>query len=396
MSQLGENANASIYEVLLLGGGLGPSDIPTDMPGHVEDGLDENGTPRVQVLQRGQLPQFFLESIKLIVEYIESVGAADLLAHRQFPGQLRGPLAIPMLQEILDSEDGPFFDHLGEQYARIKQMRVNRVKQFYPPIRTLHYTGKSHKNEVLVFHTEQILRSGTDFNVTVDRGSLLPELGALRHARVREDLESPISIIYTNKRTGRIDPSKIAMALKYTDKGEIDREAEYRKLAQHLIAQLWASASIDPSAPYPFWDHNAMMDEYESAMATTEWLEASPQIKQGFLTLYDKHRAFLDAIQAAQAQSVQSQMMQSAIAQATQQTAAKVAAETVDAALSQIREQGMMATTNPPVQTIQAELAANRGPQSNLVGGPPPPRPALPPGRARVPVETKVRQAIGR
>jgi hypothetical protein len=399
MSQLGESANSQIYEVLLLGGELGKEDVPSDMPGIVEDGLDEQGQPRVSVLQRGQLPVFFLDSIKMIVEYIESIGSADLLSHRQFPGQLRGPLAIPMLQEILDSEDGPFFDHMGEQLARVKQMRVNRVKQFYPPIRTLHYTGRNMKNEVLVFHTESVLRAGTDFNVTVDRGSLLPELSALRHARVREDLESPIGIIYTNRRTGRIDPSKIAMALKYTDRAEEDREAEWRKLAQHIIAELWAGKGAHPDEPYPFWDHNAMMDEYESAMATTEWREASLEIKQGFLTLYDKHRQFLDQIQSAQQQSMQSTMMQSAVAQATQQTAAKVAAETVEASITQIREQADMARAMPPAQSVEAELNANARnpmgqPQSRLGPGQAtrPPTRGLPPG----PNEFNLQQLMGR
>ena len=126
-----------------------------------------------------------------------------------------------MLQEILDSEDGPLFSHLGEQIALVKQQRLNRVKQFYPPIRTLHYTGKNQKNEVLVFHTEAIMRSGTDFNVTVDLASLVPELAALRVARVREDLQSPAAIIYTNRRTGRIDPSKIALAYRVHRHGDL-------------------------------------------------------------------------------------------------------------------------------------------------------------------------------
>jgi hypothetical protein len=221
------------------------------------------------------------------------------------------------------------------------------------------------KNEVLVFHADAILRSGTDFTITVDPSSLLPELSALRHARVREDLESPISIIYTNRRTGRIDPSKIAVALKYTDRAEVDRDAACRKLAQHLIAQLWAGEQLDPAIPYAFWDHNAMMDEYEASMQTTEWLEASPQIRQGFLALYEKHRAFLDQIQAAQAQATTSQQMRSAIAQTTQQVAARVAAETIDESLAQIRESLSMAHTQPQPQPVpggrpvQAEMAVN-------------------------------------
>lgn len=382
MSQLGESANAAIYETLLLGSELSASDIPSDLPGVVEDGVSDDGSPRVQVMQRGELPQFFLESIKLISEYIENIGSADLNQSRQFPGQLRGPLAIPMLQELLDSEDGPFFDHMGESLGRIHQMRLNRVKQFYPPIRTLHYTGKQRKDAVLVFHTDDILRSGTDYSITVDRSSLLPELSALRHARVQEDLQGPMSILYTSQRTGRLDPSKIAQALKYTDRDDLDRETKYRKLAQHLIKKLWATEPLPQGCPYPFWDHNAMMDEYEATMATTEWLEATPPIQQAFLQLYDAHRAFLDQIQQAQAQSANAAAMQSAVAQATQQTAAKVAAETVETSIQQIREQVQMANRQPPGQTIQADMAQARAnpqqpPQQNRLA-PGPQRPALP------------------
>lgn len=395
MSQLGESANASIYEILLLGGELTAADIPTDMAGVVPDGLSEDGQPRVQVMQRGALPQFFLESIKLIVEFIENVGSSDLTQSRQFPGQLRGPLAIPMLQDILDSEDGPFYEHMGEQLAAIKQLRLQRVKEYYPPIRTLHYnTGK--KDEVLVFHKDDILETGVDYTVTVDRSTLVPEISALRRARVREDLESPISIIYTNRRTGRIDPSKIAMALKYTDKAELDREVQWRKLAQNLIKKLWAGTPLDERMPYAFWDHNAVMDELEATFATTEWNEASPSIQDGFLSLYEKCRQFLDQIQQAQAQSAQAGMMQSAVAQATQQTAAKVAAETVEASLAQIKEQVSMATANPPAGSVQAQLAAQSGQQSRLANTGQRSQPPQNLVKAPSPTALNIQQLLGR
>ena len=130
MSQLGEAANAQIYEMLLLGGDLKRTDIPTDYHGSIPGGLDENGNALVKVMQRGQLPSFFNDSIRLSVEFIETIGSADLLANRKFPGQMRGPLSIPMFQEIMDSEDGPVYTHLGEQLAEIHQMRLNRVKTF--------------------------------------------------------------------------------------------------------------------------------------------------------------------------------------------------------------------------------------------------------------------------
>lgn len=392
VSQLGEASNAQLYEILLLGGNLTRDDIPTDMPGVIEGGLDENGQPQVTAMARGALPQFFMESLKFIVEMLESMGSSDLAQQRQFPGQLRGPLAIPMLQELLDSEDGPFFEHMGEALASIKQLRLKRVKDYYPPIRTLHY-NKGMKNEVLVFHKDDILESGVDFTVSIDRASLVPEISALRRARVREDLESPISIIYTNRRTGRIDPSLIAKALKYNDREQLDREMQWRKLAIHFVGKLWAGQPV-PQAE-PFWDHNAVMDELEAAMAKPEWYDASPQTQQAFRAMYDQCRQFLDQIQQAQATSMQSQMIQQATAQATQQAAAKAASEAVDMAMSQLRESFEMSRAQPPINTIEAELAGNRGPQSQLN---PQPGRALPPAGLRAPGPTTmtIQQLLGR
>jgi len=379
MSQMGESANATIHEVLLLGGELGPDDIPSDIPGFVENGMDEQGQPRVQPMQRSPLPHWFLEATMAVQEWLDKVGGSDLTSHKVMPGQIRGPLALPLLQELMDSEDGPVFSHLGEQLALTHQQRVNRVKQFYPPIRTLHYTDRNQKDEVLVFHTEDILRAGTDFTITVDQSSLVPELSALRRARVLEDLNSPLAILYTNRRTGKLDSSKIAARLKYGDEDAEDREAQYRKLAQHLIARLWQGQDLPPEIPYAFWDHNAMLDEYESQMATTAWLEASGQVKQAFIGQYEKHRNFLAAIQQAQMDSVQAQMMQGAIAQATQQAAAKAAAVATDAALGQVEAQKQMAQAAPPAQRMlqgprpMAPLPGGGGPVST-----PPPAPLVP------------------
>lgn len=393
-SQLGEAANAQIYETLLLGGSLTRDDIPTDLPGVVEGALAEDGSPLVRPMQRGELPQFFMESLKFVVETLESLGSSDLAQQRQFPGQLRGPLAIPMLQELLDSEDGPFFEHMGEAVALIKQMRLKRVKDFYPPIRTLHY-NKGMKNEVLVFHKDDVLESGIDYTVSIDRSTLVPEISALRRARVREDLESPISIIYTNRRTGRIDPSLIAKALKYNDKDQLDREMQWRKLAIHFIGKLWAAQTVPPAQP--FWDHNAIMDELEAAMSRPEWYDASPETQQAFLALYDECRQFLDQIQEAQGASMQSSMIQQATAQATQQAAAKAAAEAVDMAMQEIRASVTQTQAQPPINTIAAELQANAGgSQARLNGAPGRPQP--PPNLVRAPGPTAmgVQKLLGR
>ena len=85
---------------------------------------------------------------------------------------------------------------LGQRLGKVKEMRINRVKQYYPPFRTLHYTDNSMKDEVFIFQTSDILRSGTDYSITVERGSLITRASrALREARIREHLQSPLECV---------------------------------------------------------------------------------------------------------------------------------------------------------------------------------------------------------
>lgn len=362
-SQLGEAANAQIYEMLLLGGDLTAKDIPTDFPGVVKGGMSDEGAPLVHVVPRGTLPSFFPESIKLSMETLDMMGGSDLLSQRKFPGQLRGSLTLPMLQEIIDSEDGPRFAHLAEQFALEKMMRVNRVKQFYPPIRTLNYTGEDLRNEVLEFHADDMLRAGVDFTVTVDPGSVTPELSAMREARVRERMQWAPGL-YTNEDTGQVDWSKVASDLKYNDRQREGLEARGRKLARQLIQ--WARRGklttqlgpVDqktgkpqvllmddtgkPFIVYPFWPHSPMMDEYKLVMLTTEFVEASPLFKRVLLTLYDRGREVLSQLQQARQSSVNDKMVQGAMAQASQQAAAKAASVAAEAAIVQVMEQNNM------------------------------------------------------
>lgn len=387
MSQMGEAANAQIYEMLLLGGGLSAKDIPTDFPGVVRGGISEDGRKLVDVVPRGNLPSFFPDSIRMSMEFLDMLGSADLMSQRKFPGQLRGPLAIPLLQEIMDSEDGPRYSHLAEQFGLEKLMRVNRVKDFYPPVRTLQYLGANNRNEVLEFHNDETLRAGVDFTVTVDPGTIVPESSAMREAKVRERMQWAPGL-YTNKRTGQLDWTKVARDLKYTDRERESLEGQARKLARKFIqrarnGQLVAQQAPQPAMPaappqgemvgggplqqtpmpqsqqpgppkvqifdiqrgaplvvLPFWDHDAMMDEYEAEMTTDEWNDADPSYQAVLLGLHDMHRAILASLQQAQANSVNSQMQQNAVAQATQQAAAQVASTTVDAVAEQIFEQG--------------------------------------------------------
>lgn len=334
MSQLGEQSNASVYANLLLGGALKASDIPSDFPGVIEGGLAENGQPLVARAMPPEFPSWFMASIELAIKlFNDTAGGADLMEDNKFPGQLRGPMAVPMLQEIMDTQWGPLFAHLGERLARVKQMRLNRVKQFYPPVRTMHYTSKDQKDEVLTFHTEKILRGGTNFSITVERGALLPELRALRESRVSERLAGPLAILYMDERTGRLDKSKIAADLQFGDTGREARESKYRKLAQELIKMMWEGQPVPPVQP--FYDHTVMLDELEDAMATTEYLKASMQTQQAFAQRWQEHSQFLAQEAQRQQQAQQSQQIHTAVAQATQQAAAQAAAMAIEEAHTQ-------------------------------------------------------------
>lgn len=347
LSQLGEHTNASIYDKILVGGTVSAKDITPDSPQVIEHAISETGTPLVVRLGPSSLPTFFLDGIDLDIKLFQQIaGGSDLFQENSFPGQLRGPMAVPMLQELLDSQWGPLYQHLGQRMAKVKQMRLNRVKKFYPPLRTLHYTDNTERDEVLEFHKGDILESGTNFNITVERGSLVPEFRALREARIRERLQSPLGILYTDDRTGRLDKSKIADDLQYGDFGREGKESQSRKFARQLIDKMWKAQPVP--APLQFWDHEPMLEELESAMMTTEFLSASPEVQKIFIDRWNMHAQFLQQRAEMQQQSMMSQGIQSAVAQATQQAAAMAASEAVHSTQMQVQAQKTNMTQAQP------------------------------------------------
>jgi hypothetical protein len=363
MSQLGEQSNAAIYSSILLGPGMTESDIPADFPGVVRNGLNEDGAPMVGRTAPPEIPAWFLQSIEIAVKmFNDAAGGADLMEESKFPGQLRGPMAVPMLQEILDTQWGPLFQHLGERLARIKQMRLNRVKQFYPPSRTMHYTDRTQKDEVLTFHTDKILRSGTNFSITVERGSLLPELRALRESRVSERLRGPLAILYMDERTGRLDKGKIAADLQFGDTGREGRESKYRKLAQEVVKMLWEGQT--PPPVLPFYDHKSMLDELEDSMATTEFMKASPPIQKLFSDRWQQHSMFLAQEAQRQQMAMQSGMIHSAVAQATQQAAAMAASDAVNQAQEQVHAQNQQPTNEYVARAEQSTHGPDKARQA--------------------------------
>ena len=360
VSQLGEQSNASLYSNLLLGGGLKPSDVPADKPGAVENGIGESGNPNVLRMAPPEIPQWFMETIDFVMRIFNDIaGGEDLMDEHRFPGQLRGPMAVPLLQEIMDTEWGPFFKHFAERAARVRQMRLNRVKQHYPPVRTLNYASRTQQDEVLEFHAEEILRGDYNMSVTIQPGTILPELRALREARVRERLQSPLALLYMDDRTGRPDKSKIAADLQFGDAGREAKEATYRKLAIQINKMLWDGKPVPPVQP--FYDHAAMMDELEADMATTEFLRSHPQIQQGFVQRWTQHKEFLVAEAEARQRSIQSGMIQDAVAQATQQAAAKAAADAVTSTQQQVGIQNDMQQRGQTERLVRAAQGSAPG-----------------------------------
>lgn len=370
LSQLGEQANASIYDKILLGGSLGVKDLAPDRPQAIEKAITETGAPLIQRLNGPQLPGWFLDSVNLTVKMFQQIaGGNDLFAENSFPGQMRGPMAIPMLQEILDSEWGPLYKHLGKRMAKVKQMRMNRVKQFYEPIRTLHYTDHNDRDEVMVFHTDQVLKSGTNFNITIEQGGLAPELRAQKEDRVMQRLSGPLSILYTDDRTGKVDKSKVAQDLGMSDFGREDKESQSRTFAQQIIEKLWVAQDVPPVMQ--FWDHEPMLDELESEMMTTEFLSASQPVQQLFIDRWNQHSAFLNQRAQMQMESIQSHVIQGAVAQAVQSAAAQTVSETIQASKGQIAAQ---------IQQTPPNLASQLHSQAQFpTAGRPAPGPTQPP-----------------
>jgi hypothetical protein len=99
-----------------------------------------------------------------------------------------------------------------------------------------------------------------------------------------------------------------------------------------------------------------MLDELEDAMATTEFLKASPTVQQLFADRWQQHSIFLQQEAMMQQQAMQSGMIQNAVAQATQQAAATAAAQAVTST-----DQQMEAQRNQPTDQYVAAAQAKSG-----------------------------------
>ena len=243
-----------------------------------------------------------------------------------------------------------------------------------------------------------------DFTVSVDPGSIMPEFSSMREARVRERMQWAPGL-YTNPRTGAMDWSKVAHDLKYNDRQREGIESQGRKLARQLVQRVRkgklvvrAGSQPDPKTGqpinylynedgspfivYPFWPHNAMMDEYEAVMMTTEWVDASPEFRRVMMTLHDKHRLILTQIDSARQASVENKMVQNAMAQASQQAAAKAASVAAEAAIEQVLAQKEVAGDG--FEGMQGQIRQLLGAAQGDSGGGMPSRPPQTAGRRRL------------
>jgi hypothetical protein len=170
-----------------------------------------------------------------------------------------------------------------------------------------------------------------------------------------------LSILYIDERTGRVDKEKIAADLSMGDAGREDAEVKYRKLTMHLIERMWQGQPLPPQIPMPFWNLRVVMDELESEMASMEFLGASPEIQEGFVSFWNKCRELLMEASERRQQGAQDQQVQGAVAQAAQQAAAKAAAEAIDMAMDQLKASQQVAPQAPDA-LAQAMAQAQQGP----------------------------------
>lgn len=300
-----------------------------DQTRFIPNGLNENGTPKFAQAEVAQMPAMMPQLVELLQRTMDDLaGGTDLFQERKFPGQLRGSNAVAWLQEILDTQYGPLFSHLAERMAQAKQKRINRWKQFAPAVRTLHYVSRDDRVEVFKFHNEDILRSGTEYNITIERGSLVPELRAMREARIAERLNGPMSIMYIDERTGMFDKGKIAADLQMGDASRETREAKPRKLARDIIERL--RKGMNAPMPRMFMDPIPMMDEFEDVMNDMDFLEASQQVQQNIEAYYQMLMQMAQQRAQQQQQAIMGQNEQAALAQGVQQAVARSSAEAFD------------------------------------------------------------------
>ncbi len=299
-------------------------------------GLDESGNPLLAFLNPPNVPNWYMTRTDSLAGHItEMMGGGDLFDKPKFPGQLRGSMAIPILLEMADTEYGPILQEYGIVLAEVKQQRLNRVKQFWPAVRTMHYFSRRGREEVFAFHTSAILRAGTNYNISVMRTSLVPELASMREARIAARLGGPLQVLYVDERQGGFDKEAIASDLRFGPAARESKIAADRLFAKQVIARVMKAQPAPPVLPMQ--PHAIMLDEYEGKINTLDFFRLSPQIQKMLTDRSEAHLEHLEKAAQAQADAAEAQRAQAAAADAAQQAAARAGAEAVDAVRDQLR-----------------------------------------------------------
>ena len=340
LRQVAEYSNQFIKSPRLLGPDLTGADVPTDEEGYVKNGLNPEGVPMVRHMDPPEIRPWFMQTIDVANKlFNEIAGGSDLFRENRFPGQMRGSMGLPLMQEILDTEWGPLYKHVAHRMAQVKQKRLERVRQFYPPVRTMHYVDRSMRDETLIFHSRDVLRSGVKYKITVKPGTIIPESRALREERIMTRLNGPLSGLYMDRRSGQVDWSKVAADIEFGDVGREESAAQSRKLAKKIIEDVMeGKPSIPPS---PWMDMSPMLDEFVATMNTEEFFSQSPEVQQAMSQYWEALNGFLQQQAAQAAEGQQQEAIDNAVAQAAQQAAARAANEAVDAVMDQLRAQAV-------------------------------------------------------
>lgn len=328
--------NAYIKMKLLATTGFDLDKWDPDTTHPIVGGLDDSGQPLLAFLDPPRVPPWYMTRTENLSELItEMMGGGDLFDKPKFPGALRGSMAIPILLEMGDSEYKPILEEYGIVLAEVKQQRINRVKQFWPAVRTMHYFSRRGRQEVFSFHTSAILRAGTNYNISVVRTSLVPELASMREARIAARLSGPLQVLYTDERSGGFDKEAIAADLRFGPAARESKIAADRMFAKQVIARVLKAQPAPPVLPMQ--PHAIMLDEYEGVINTLDFFRLSPQVQQGLTDRSEAHLGFLEKAAQAQSDAAQAQATQAAAADAAQQAAARAGAEAVDAVRDQLR-----------------------------------------------------------
>ncbi len=244
----------------------------------------------------------------------------------------------------MDSQWGPKLRHYYKQMGKVYHRRMNRLKQFSPPVRTMRFADSTGKVEVFRFHADDILPAGSDYYITVEPSSILPETRRERHARMSEILGGPLSGLYFNEKTQQIDWVAVASDMQFGDyKGREAQVVQDEKFALGVIEAIKEGRAVPPVMP--FQNHAVFIAELETQMNDDDfWIILSEETRQAMFQRWEEHQQKMSEAMQQQQQAALDEETAAVVRQAVQASTAKVQAEVTEATLTQVRS---LAQTDP-------------------------------------------------